>query len=296
MTQAGKDYPAVVDPAWLHDRLGGQDARIPGWESLLIVEVGDQEEEKYQAGHIPGAIYLDTNTIERPPSWNVLPVEELEGVLLSYGITYDQPTLLYGRDPLAVARIALVLLYAGVEQVRWLDEGIEAWEAGGYELELEPRTPVPARSFGCPLPGHPKYIADISQVRLGLTDPKTVIACVRTWEEYTGLTSGYDYIQPKGRIAGSVWAGEPGFETRQYQSGDPLGQTGRRCREIARLWRSRGITPDKRIIFYCGTGWRASETFLYAWLMGWKDITVYDGGWLEWSADPTNSVEFGVPG
>ena len=97
-----------------------------------------------------------------------------------------------------------------------------------------------ARSFGRPLPGHPEYIADISQVRLGLADPNTVIACVRTWEEYTGLTSGYDYIHPRGRIPGSAWAGEPGFEGRQYRPGDPLGQTDRRCQEIASLWRKPG--------------------------------------------------------
>lgn len=291
MTQVGKDQPLVVDPAWLYEQLGDTNLPASRGKSLLIVEVGEQTEESYRAGHIPGAIYLNTNAFERAPSWNVLSAAELEQVLLSYGITYNQPTLLYSRDPLAVARTALVLLYAGVEDVRWLDGGIEAWKAAGYELETEHRAPIPARSFGCPLPAHPEYIADITQVRAGTTDPNTVIACVRTWEEYTGLISGYDYIHPKGRIAGSTWAGEPGFEGRQYQPGEPPGQIGRRSQEIARLWQRRGITPEKRIIFYCGTGWRASEAFLYARLMGWKDIAVYDGGWLEWSADINNPVE-----
>jgi thiosulfate/3-mercaptopyruvate sulfurtransferase len=290
MAQLEKDH-APVDPAWLHDRLGEASLPASSGESLLIVEVGWQHEENYRAGHIPGAIYLDTNLFERAPSWNVLPAPELEQVLLSHGLTSGQTTVLYGRDPLAVARTALVLLYAGVEQVLWLDGGIEGWKAGGYKLETGSRTPVTARSLGCRLPAHPKYIADISQVRLGLIDPNTVIACVRTWEEYTGQTSGYEYIQPRGRIPGSVWAGEPGFEERHYRPGHPLGQSRRRCREIAGLWRSRGVTPDKRVIFYCGTGWRASEAFLYAWLMGWKDIAVYDGGWLEWSTDLSNPIE-----
>jgi len=291
MVQAGKDQLPVVDPKWLHDRMVISSLPAPRVESLLIIEVGDQGEEKYRAGHIPGAIYLDTNLIERAPSWNVLPASELEGVLLRHGITSDQPTLLYGRDRLAVARTALVLLYAGVQDVIWLDGGIEGWKAGGYELVTGSHMPIQDPSFGCPLPAHPEYIADISKVRLGLADPKTVIACVRTWEEYTGLTSGYDYIHPQGRIAGSVWAGEPGFERREYRPADSLGQTEHRCREIADLWRERGITPDKCIIFYCGTGWRASEAFLYAWLMGWKEIAVYDGGWLEWSADLNNPIE-----
>ena len=28
-------------------------------------------------------------------------------------------------------------------------------------------------------------------------------------------------------------------------------------------------------------GWRASETWFYAYLMGWPRIAVYDGGWFE---------------
>ena len=140
-----------------------------------------------------------------------------------------------------MARAALVLLYAGVQDLRWLEGGIEAWKAGGYELETEPRTPVPALDHSVALiPAHPEYLADISQVRLGLADPNTVDACVRTWEEYTGQTSGYCYIQARGRIPGSVWAGEPGFEDRQYPLGEPPGHTARRCQEIARLWREPG--------------------------------------------------------
>ncbi len=34
------------------------------------------------------------------------------------------------------------------------------------------------------------------------------------------------------------------------------------------------------------TGWRASETFMYARAMGWPHVAVYDGGWYEWSSNP----------
>ena len=57
-----------------------------------------------------------------------------------------------------------------------------------------------------------------------------------------------------------------------------------------------GITPDKWVAFYCGTGWRASETWFYAYLQGWDRIAVYDGGWFEWSQDPVNNpIEIGDP-
>jgi hypothetical protein len=53
--------------------------------------------------------------------------------------------------------------------------------------------------------------------------------------------------------------------------------------DIAHFWRQAGIHPDRKTAFYCGTGWRASMAFFYAWLMGWENISVYDGGWYEWS-------------
>jgi thiosulfate/3-mercaptopyruvate sulfurtransferase len=35
---------------------------------------------------------------------------------------------------------------------------------------------------------------------------------------------------------------------------------------------------------------------MYARAMGWKNISVYDGGWYEWSSDPKNPVQTGVRG
>jgi thiosulfate/3-mercaptopyruvate sulfurtransferase len=62
-----------------------------------------------------------------------------------------------------------------------------------------------------------------------------------------------------------------------------MDNTMRDFNEVASRWKAVGITPDKRIAFYCGTGWRASETFFYAYLMGWPNVSIYDGGWFEWS-------------
>lgn len=32
-------------------------------------------------------------------------------------------------------------------------------------------------------------------------------------------------------------------------------------------------------MFYCGTGWRAALTWFYAYLMGFSNIRLFDGGW-----------------
>ena len=69
----------------------------------------------------------------------------------------------------------------------------------------------------------------------------------------------------------------------------------REFREIAANWRAWDIGPENQVSFYCGTGWRVSEAFLAAYLIGLDEISVYDGGWYEWSSDKSNPVATGSP-
>jgi thiosulfate/3-mercaptopyruvate sulfurtransferase len=135
---------------------------------------------------------------------------------------------------------------------------------------------------------------DTPQVRIMLAEENSLLVSVRSWEEYIGATSGYPWLAPRGRIAGAVWAasGTGADDIQYYRSPDG---TMRSYPEIEASWRQAGITPDRRVAFYCGTGWRAAEAFLYVHLMGWPHVSVYDGGWLEWCQDAANPVEIGAP-
>ena len=195
---------------------------------------------------------------------------------------------------MATTRAANALMYAGVEDVRLLDGGFDAWMMAGYTVETGVRQPVPMKDFGRTIPGRPEYIIDINRTKALLTDKQGVLVSVRSWDEYLGKTSGYDYIQAKGHIPGAVWghSGSDPHHMEDYRNPD---STMRSYREIESFWQKAGITPDKKVAFYCGSGWRASETFFYAYLMGWPNITVYDGGWLEWSQDTNNPIALGAP-
>ena len=250
-------------------------------EDILIFDVGTGSHKAYQAGHIPGAVYFDTNLVERPPLWSRLPDDALAQVLPAY-LPYDKTAILYARNSLAAARVAVVLLYAGVQDVRLLDGGLGAWLAAGYPVEAGENRPVAAATFGIKIPARPEIFVDTKVVKAILAGQDGVIASIRSWEEYIGETSGYDSIQPKGRIAGTVWGragvGKDGMEAYHNPDG-----TTRPLNEIAENWRQWGITPDKQVAFF------------YAYAMGWKQIAVYDGGWLEWSSNPANPIETGLP-
>jgi thiosulfate/3-mercaptopyruvate sulfurtransferase len=280
----------LVNPAWIsafiHDR-----GASPGRErSLLVIEAGFGDLADYRQGHIPGAVYIDANSFERPPLWNLVPLDQLEQFLFAHGIHHQSEVVIYSRRPFAAARLAWVLLYAGVDQVRLLDGGMNAWISAGLDLETGVQPALPGVSFGIVLPAHPEYLATSEQVSRSLHQYNGLLVCVRSWEEFIGETSGYDYLQSKGRIPGSIWGGAIG--TADFLNGD--GRL-RDSVEIGARWRAKGISPSSRILFYCGTGWRASEAFSIALWMGWQDIAVFDGGWLEWSTGGNRPYESGLP-
>ncbi|HET9848284.1 MAG TPA: rhodanese-like domain-containing protein [Candidatus Dormibacteraeota bacterium] len=304
-------YERLVHPGWLREVLSGGRPEAAPRQPYLLFHVNFGVPEEYEEDHLPGAIYLDTNLLESATDWNRRSPEEIDAALRSLGITSDTTVILYGRDTegdanekwpgrragqIAACRAALILQYAGVTDVRILDGGYDAWVRAGNPLETRRRKPTPVTSFGRPIPQHPEVILDIEDAKQILADPDDgALVSVRTWNEHVGRVSGYNYITPAGRIAGDVWGncGSDAYHMQHYRNVD---NTMRPYPEIAANWAAAGITPDKWVAFYCGTGWRASETWFYAHLMGWPRVAVYDGGWFEWSQDPVNNpIEAGEP-
>jgi 3-mercaptopyruvate sulfurtransferase SseA len=306
------NYDKLVHTEWLRQLLDGGQPEGFGGGRFLLFHVNFGVPEEYEENHLPGALYLDTNWLEDPDNiWQRRSPAELDRAVRSLGITSDTTVIVYGRDTegqanekwpgrragqIAATRALAILRYAGVEDVRLLDGGYDWWVRDGYPLETVQRAPTPVDNFGVSIPQRPDFIVDIDEAKSILADQQgSALVSVRTWKEHIGKVSGYNYIGPAGRIAGDVWGncGTDAYHMQHYRTVD---NTMRPYPEIAANWAEAGITGDKRVAFYCGTGWRASETWFYAYLMGWQTIAVYDGGWYEWSADPINNpIEVGEP-
>jgi thiosulfate/3-mercaptopyruvate sulfurtransferase len=306
------NYDKLVHIEWLRRVLRGETpeaAPVDGKFLLFHVNFGVPDE--YAEGHIPGALYLDTNWLENPIDWNRRSPEAIDAALRALGITRDTTVVVYGRDTegdanekwpgrragqIAATRALMILRYAGVDDVRLLDGGYDWWVQAGYPLEAVLREPSSVPAFGAQVPVRPEVIVDIDEAKEILADQQgAALVSVRTWKEHIGKVSGYNYIGPAGRIAGDVWGncGTDAYHMQHYRNVD---NTMRAYPEIAANWAEAGITADKWVAFYCGTGWRASETWFYAYLQDWPRIAVYDGGWFEWSKDPINNpIEVGEP-
>ncbi len=266
-----------------------------GSKNIKIVEASwGEESEAYSKGHVPTSVHINTDTVEPPPNWMLAGDEELAKFALDYGFTKDDTIIVTGPDVMASYRVAVVLRYIGVNDVRVLNGGNDAWVAAGYELETTSNAPVAGTNFGGEIPGNPDLIVTIPELKEELKSDDSVLVDNRSWEEYIGEVSGYSYHDKKGRIPGAVYgyAGTTSTTLEDYRNID---NTMRNADEIKVLWDKAGIDTNKKLIFMCGSGWRAAEVLTYANVMGYDNSALYSDGWIGWSNDASNPVETGDP-
>jgi thiosulfate/3-mercaptopyruvate sulfurtransferase len=301
-------YKYLVSSDWLYTLINTNTAPEYTNSKYIICHAHYQNKKDYEKGHIPQAIALDTNLLESTKTWNRRSPNELKTNLEQLGITYDTTVVLYGRfsspnnnDPfpgsnaghLGAMRCAFIMIYAGVQDVRILNGGLQSWIDTGYTTTTQEYNPHPVKAFGVSIPSHSELVINLQETKEILRAQDKNLVSIRSWREFIGEVSGYHYIQTKGRIPGAVFGncGSNAYHMENYRN---LDHTTREYHEIEQMWEKVGITSDKHNAFYCGTGWRGSEAFFNAWLMGWPNIAVFDGGWFEWSNNGY-TYETGIP-
>ena len=276
---------------------GERPATFEQAKQVIIAEASwGEEKTSYAKGHIPGAFHINTDRIEPPTTtepvmWMLADDNVLADFAREFGFTKSATVIVTAEEPLSAFRVATVLRYIGVTDVRVLNGGTKAWTMAGYALETARHDPVPVADFGAVIPGNPDVIDTVTEVKQGLVAPEMfTLVDNRTWEEHIGNISGYSYHNKKGRIPGAVfgYAGKSGAYGMEYFRNPD--NTMRNGQEILALWKGQGISLDTRLSFMCGSGWRAAEVYYYAQAMGLTDTGIFSDGWIGWSNTPENPV------
>lgn len=289
-----------VSPEWVKSVIDGNQE---GYENYVICEVSYDDVDSspdYNEGHLPGAIHVGDTEVEdatgsEEGAYNLLAAEEVEANLLSHGITKDTKVILYGQDPAGVGRVAYAYIWAGVEDVKILNGGIDAWNEAGYDLETEANEREAAEDFGTTVPAHPEYWVSIEDAKDRLAnDDNFKLVSIRSEAEWLGETSGYNYMDKAGEPEGAVWGkgAQTAFDVADFTNEDG---TVKDLEGLKEVWADCDFTLDNHLSFYCGTGWRATVPFLVLYENGYDDISVYDGGWYEWLMHDDYPVQVGDP-
>lgn len=291
-----ENYEMLVPATIVNDILEGKKPEtFENSNDIKIVEASwGEESEAYSKGHVPTSVHINTDTIEPPPQWMLASDEELAKFANDYGFTKDDTVIVTGPDVMASYRVAVVLRYIGINDVRVLNGGNYAWTSAGYELETKSNKPVAGDNFGATIPANPDLIDTQEQLKEMLKDSNNVLVDNRSWDEYIGKVSGYSYHDKKGRIPGAVY-GYAGTSSTTLEDYRNIDNTMRNADEIKALWKDAGIDTNKHLIFMCGSGWRAAEVLTYANVMGFDNTSLYSDGWIGWSNNTSNPTETGEP-
>jgi thiosulfate/3-mercaptopyruvate sulfurtransferase len=265
MTEYAKP-DVLVDTQWVAGHLEDPTVRL--------IDVSGQQED-YQAGHLPGAVYVnvvdDLTHPDDPVRSQILTQEALSALLSRLGVHNDDTVVFYDNtNNLFAASAYWALKYYQHADVRVYNGGVKKWLADGQQLTGETPTVTPG-----------EYVAKEADLAIRTTadyvlehidDANTLLCDVRSPDEY----SGADVRSARG---GHI----PGAINVEWTNAVNDDGTFKDAATLNDLYTRAGFARDKEIITYCQTGIRGAHTwFVLHELLGFPDVRNYDGSWEEY--------------
>jgi thiosulfate/3-mercaptopyruvate sulfurtransferase len=261
---AGDAPPALIDVRW---RLGGP----PGID-------------RYRAGHLPGAVYVDLDAeLAGPPGSggrHPLPATaDFEAAMRRAGVRAGEPVVVYDdADATIAARAWWLLRYFGHGAVRVLDGGFRAWQAAGELVSIDQVTPAPGDFVA--EPGHLPVLDAAGAAEVARSG---VLLDARAPARFRGETEPVDPVA--GHIPGALSAPT----TENVNSAGYF----RSLAELRARFANLGIHGGAPTVgAYCGSGVTAAHEVLALELAG-IPAALYVGSWSGWITDPRRPVATG---
>lgn len=265
-------FSPIISPAALADRLGDPGLRIV--DVRWVLGKPGLGREAYDAGHLPGAIFLDVDTdlvASEGPGRHPLPSPGAFRVTLeAAGIGSDHDVVAYDDVGGWVAsRLWWMLDDLGHDRVAVLDGGYPAWVAEGLPVTRD-------------VPAYPRTRLELADQWANTIDRDTVAAGLgqlvlldaRAGPRYRGET------EPIDPVAGHI-------PTARHAPTDAnLGADGRLLPADALRERFVALGADGRsgpVVTSCGSGVSACFNSLALRVAGLPDPILYPGSYSDWS-------------
>lgn len=273
----------LISPAELAELLA---AALPSVVADVRWTVGGPPgKPEFEAGHIPGAVWVDLETqLARPPGVggrHPLPmVGVFERAMREIGVRQDSLVIAYdAATSQAASRLWWLLTDAGHRDVRVLDGGLAAWRAAGLPTVSGQAKPPQRGNFVAHPGQRPQLDAAEISAQLGMRDAPTLVD-VRAAERYSAEHEPIDPVA--GHIPGAI----------NLPAMANLRADGRLLppEQIAKLFAEAG--GGEGAVLYCGSGITAAHSLLALESAG-LTAAIYPGSWSDWIDDPSRPVATG---
>ncbi|WP_312404706.1 sulfurtransferase [Rhizobium sp.] len=244
--------------------------------------------EAFEAGHIPGAQFVDLQRDLSTPSDHLLftlpSAEQFGNALNRLGVGAESRVILYSTgQPGWAARVWLMLRAFGFENAAVLNGGWKAWTNAGLPVETGAAKPRSAASKPFGWTYRPGFFVASDEV-VARAEGDALVNALGP-DSFRG-EAPIAYGRP-GRIPGSV--NVPTSSLVDPETGLYLSQ-----QQIEKIFADAGVRPDAPLIAYCGAGVAASNVVFARTLSGADARSVvYDGSLLDWSSDPDRPLVTG---
>jgi thiosulfate/3-mercaptopyruvate sulfurtransferase len=239
--------------------------------------------DKYEAGHIPGAVWVDHDAWSKSFD-NGKDADGWAKRVGALGIDVSTPIIIYD-DSLSkdAARIWWILRFWGARDVRLLNGGWTAWKnANGEIAKEEPKVEATSPK----LKPQTDRLATKDLMLQGVKEKSFQIVDARSQGEFCGDTK-------TAKNAGAI------PEAKQLEWSDLLDAKTQRFKpapELAKLFEDRGLKLDQPVTTYCQSGGRAAVMAFGLELMGAEKVRNYYKSWAEWgNAEDTPIVKPAKP-
>jgi thiosulfate/3-mercaptopyruvate sulfurtransferase len=291
----GQDRRAqfLVETAWLEEHLHDPELRIVDMRGYVRtvskdgaqVAVYEGAPNEYAQEHIPGAVYVDwTQDIvdhNDPVEAQIASPERFAEAMQRVGIGDNHLVVVYDTHPASqfATRLWWALYYYGHTRVVVLNGGLPKWKREGRPLDnvkpsYPPATFTPQRQ--------PQLRATAEEVLSLIGRPGVTLVDARDSGQYNGTVIRGD--GRPGHIPGAL-------SLPREELIDPSDGTFRSTEELQRIFEDAHVAQDQRVVAYCNGGVAATSVLFSLAMLGYPQLTNYDGSWNEWGSRQDLPVE-----